>query len=99
MTDYIPKPIETASVTLPKELEELTEKLAENAHDHWAAGRLRAGWTYGPARDDEKKLHPDLVPYDELEDSEKAYDRSTAMETLKAVLALGYEIVKKNENQ
>lgn len=95
MKDYTPKPIETASITLPKELEELTEKLAENAHDHWAVGRMAAGWSYGPARDDEKKLHPDLVPYDELAESEKEYDRNSAMETLKAVLALGYEIVKK----
>ena len=98
MSEYTPKPIETASIALPKELEELTEKLAENAHDHWAVGRMRAGWTYGPARDDEKKLHPDLVPYDELDESEKAYDRNSAVETLKAVLALGYKIVKKEEN-
>ncbi|MBQ6108072.1 MAG: hypothetical protein IJK97_07655 [Thermoguttaceae bacterium] len=96
MTEYTPKPIETASITLPKELEELTEKLAENAHDHWAAGRMKAGWSYGPTRDDGKKLHPDLVPYDELEESEKDYDRNSAVETLKAVLALGYEIVKKD---
>lgn len=98
MPEYIPKPIETASITLPKELEELTEKLAENAHDHWAVGRMSAGWSYGPTRDDEKKLHPDLVPYEDLEESEKEYDRNSAIETLKAVIALGYKIIKKEEN-
>lgn len=48
---------------------------------------------YGPARNDELKQHPGLVPYDELSESEKEYDRVTAMEALKAIYALGYKIV------
>ena len=72
----------------------LTERLAANAHDVWAQARLQQGWTYGPARDDANKKHPCLVPYDELPESEKLHDRNTALETLKAVLALGYAISK-----
>lgn len=71
---------------------ELTEKIAENVHDVWAAERIRTGWTYGPKRDDEKKHNPCLVPYCELTEGEKEYDRNSALETIKMILSLGYEI-------
>ncbi len=91
---YEPDPIDTSSVNLAEDLLALTEKLAENAHDHWAKQRLADGWTFGAKRDDPKKQHPCLVPYSKLPDSEKVYDRKTSMETLKAILALGYRIEK-----
>ena len=91
---YTPKPIDTSGVTLTREILELTEVLAKNAHDTWAQQRLAEGWRYGPQRDDAKKEHPDLVPYEELPESEKEYDRSAAMQTLKAIIALGYRIEK-----
>ncbi|MBI5387148.1 MAG: Ryanodine receptor Ryr [Verrucomicrobia bacterium] len=90
---YQPRPIATGHVELPAELSPLTERLAENAHDLWAAQRLAQGWTYGPQRDDQAKHHPCLVPYADLPESEKEYDRLTALGTLKAILALGYRIV------
>lgn len=89
---YTPKPIDTSKVTLSREVLELTEVLAENTHDHWASKRMAEGWCYGPVRDDAKKEHPDLVPYSELPEAEKEYDRTTAMETLKAIIAAGYRI-------
>ncbi len=91
---YIPKPIDTSSVSLPCSLEPLLERLAENTHEVWAAQRIKDGWTYGKARDDEQQRHPSLVPYDDLPESEKEYDRITASEALKAVIAMGYQIVK-----
>lgn len=91
---YTPNPIDTKNIVLPAELLELTEKIAENVHDHWAIGRIAEGWTYGEQRDDQKKTTPCLVPYDQLPDSEKAYDRTTALETLKLIVALGYRIEK-----
>lgn len=91
---YNPKPIDTSKVTLKEEILKLTELLAENAHDIWARQRMSEGWIYGPKRDDATKRHPDLVPYGELPDSEKEYDRKAAMETLKAIIALGYKVVK-----
>lgn len=90
---YDPKPMDTSSVVLPKELLDLTERIAENAHDVWAAGRIAEGWTYGEARDDAKKTNPCLVPYNQLPESEKEYDRSTSMETIKLILMLGYRIL------
>lgn len=89
---YSPEPIDTSAVELPADLKLLTEQLAENAHDLWAATRLGQGWTFGKKRDDEKKKHPCLIPYADLPDSEKVYDRETALGTLRAILALGYEI-------
>jgi len=91
---YQPAPIEISHVTLPPAIRALTEKLAENAHDLWALQRMGEGWTYGSKRDDYRKQHPCLVPYDQLPESEKEYDRIMAMKTLKAILALGYRIEK-----
>ena len=91
---YIPKPIETNDIELSAEIKELSELLAKNTHEVWAVGRINDGWTYGEARDDAKKHHPCLVPYEELSDSEKEYDRNTSLETLKLILKLGYKITK-----
>lgn len=92
MESYVPKPLDTTHVELPESLAALLERLAENTHEVWAAQRTRDGWTYGPQRDDATKQHPCLVPYHALPETEKEYDRRTAAETLKVVLALGYRI-------
>lgn len=89
---YEPKPIDTSDIQLSAELLELTEKIAENVHDVWAVGRIKQGWTYGVERNDELKITPCLVPYSKLPDSEKEYDRNTALETLKLIVKLGYKI-------
>ena len=91
---YKPKPIDTSEVKLSANLVKLTEILAENAHDIWSIQRLSDGWRYGPERNDAKKEHPDLRPYKELSESEKEYDRKAAMETLKAIIVMGYRIEK-----
>jgi ryanodine receptor 2 len=91
---YEPKPIDTSKVELTEDIGRLVDRLAENSHDVWARGRMAQGWRYGPQRDDARREHPCLVPYDQLPDSEKEYDRNSAMETLKAVMALGYRIEK-----
>ena len=92
---YTPKPIKTDDVILSEDLLQLTEKLAENTHDVWAEGRIKDGWIYGEKRNDELKHHPCLVPYSELSESEKEYDRNTALETLKLIIKLGYNVNKK----
>ncbi len=94
MIPYIPKPIDTSHVQLPPEVDDLTELLAENNHEIWAAQRVKDGWTFGPVRDDPNKKHPCLISYADLPESEKVYDRHTAMETLKLIVKLGYRIVR-----
>ena len=91
---YIPKPVDTSAVQLPDDLIALTEQIAENVHDIWAQGRIAEGWIYGPTKDELKKTTPCLVPYSELSESEKDFDRNTAMETIKLIIALGYKVEK-----
>ena len=91
---YNPNPVDTSNIVLPEELLELTEKIAENVHDVWAVGRIAEGWTYGPLKDPQKKTTPQMVAYVDLPDSEKEYDRNTALETLKLIVKLGYSIKK-----
>lgn len=91
---YQPSPIDTSRVVLSADLQQLTERLAQNTHDNWAQLRLSEGWRLGPRRDELKKEHPCLIPFEQLPESEKEYDRQTAVETLKVILTLGYRIEK-----
>lgn len=91
---YIPHPIKTNDVELPIELTELAEKIAENVHEVWAATRLKQGWCYGEERNDILKQHPCLVPYNQLSEDEKEFDRNTAQETIKLIVKLGFNITK-----
>ena len=92
--NYIPQPIDTTAIKLPKELMNLAEEMAKNVHEVWSAGRMADGWMYGEVRDDAHKTHPCLVPYEELPESEKEYDRNTSIETLKFIVNAGYQIEK-----
>jgi hypothetical protein len=91
---YKPKPLDTSHVRLSKAMKDVIEKLARNTHDVWAKQRISHDWSYGAKRDDMRKQHPDLVPYNKLTEKEKAYDRKTAEEVIKALLAMGYRIEK-----
>jgi hypothetical protein len=90
---YDPRPIDTSGIAVPNSLTELSEKLAANAHDVWAMGRIRDGWQYGPYRDDAAKMNPCLLAYDELPASEKEFDMSMVTATIRSIIALGYEII------
>ena len=97
MKTYIPKPIDLSDVKLSDDLNELREAIAENAHEVWAQNRQADGWTYGPHRDDKLKQTPDMVPYSDLSEGEKKYDREMAMKTLQLVQKLGYDLVKRED--
>lgn len=92
MKTYIPTPLNTQDVELPKSLDKLTEQMARNVHEVWAQGRIAEGWHYGEQRNDILKTHPCLVPYEKLPDAEREYDRQTAIQTLKLILKLGFKI-------
>ena len=94
---YKPNPIDTSKVELSEDILALCEKLAENVHEVWANGRMIEGWTYGEMRDERLKTHASLVPYNELSEGEKNYDRNTSQETLKVLQFLGYKIVRIDE--
>ena len=92
-TNYIPQPIDTRDVRLPEELTPLLEAMAKNVHEIWAQERISQGWSYGKKRDDTLKHHPCLVPYEDLSEEEKVYDRNTSVETLKLIIKLGFKIM------
>ena len=96
---YEPHPIEMGDIELTDDLLELREAIAENAHDVWAAARIEEGWSYGPVRNDHRKESPDIVPYSDLPDSEKQYDRDMAMSTIKLVRKLGYDLIKGEDTE
>lgn len=93
--NYIPHPADISDIELPAELEALAESISKNVHEVWSQNRMNEGWTYGPERNDALRITPCLVPYEELSDEEKAYDRNTAFSTLKYIVSLGFEIKKK----
>ncbi len=84
--------IDTSGVTLDPELRSLGERLAAHVHDLWVAQRHKDGWRHGPRRDDERREHPGLVPYEQLSESEKDVDRRVSRGVLEALVALGYRI-------
>ena len=93
--NYIPKPLNLDDVALDSSLDELMEELAKNTHENWADQRIKDGWTYGQKRDDENKTHPCLIPYEQLSEEEKEYDRITSSKKLKFIMKSGYKIEKK----
>ncbi|MDO4161033.1 MAG: RyR domain-containing protein [Prevotellaceae bacterium] len=94
MNKYIPNPIDTEGIKLPKELEPLIEEMSKNVHEVWSKTRIEQGWTYGKERNDELKQHPCLIPYEELSEDEKTFDRNTSIGTLKLIMKLGFRISK-----
>ena len=94
LRQYDPQPIDVTEFPLEGDVKELIEAIAENCHDIWARERIDDGWTYGEKRDDDHKKHPDLVPYSDLTEEEKKYDRKMAQGTLELIQRLGYKIVK-----
>lgn len=99
MKTYVPKPIDLSDVELTEDLNELREAIAENAHEIWAENRQAEGWTYGPQRDDQLKQTPDMVPYSQLPEGEKEYDRKMAMKTIKLLKKLGYDLIKREDTE
>ena len=91
---YDPHPIDTSNIKLPSEFLALGELLAKNTHDIWAKARIAEGWTYGSCRDNAAKKNPCLIPYEDLPDSEKEYDRQVSRQVLEVLYALGYRLVK-----
>lgn len=91
---YDPRPVDTGTIFLSPELSVLTESISKNIHDVWGRRRMDEGWKWGPSRNDVKKTTPCLIPYEELPEIEKEYDRSMVLETIKMIIALGYKIEK-----
>ena len=95
---YKPTGVDTSGIVVDRDLAELEEQLARNAHENWARLRIAEGWRFGPERNDARKEHPNLVSFDQLAESEKEYDRQAAVQTIKTLLAKGYSIQRAKSN-
>ena len=89
---YEPKSLDLTRVEIPADLNNLVEQLSEITHDNWLKQRVADGWRHGQSRNDLLKEHPCIVPYDELPESEKEYDRKISLGVIQAMLALGYRV-------
>jgi hypothetical protein len=50
------------------------DKTAREEHGRWMAEKIAGGWTYGPVRDDARRLHPSIVPFEQLSPGEQLKD-------------------------
>lgn len=93
---YKPNPIDTSDVVLPSAVDEIAELLSRNVHEVWASQKIQNGFSYGATDDMDQKTHHNLVPYDQLSEADRQYDRNTALETIKALITLGFAIERRN---
>ena len=81
------------TLEMTPETEALVEDIAQKVHAAWVDLRKKDGWTYGPKRNDDTKQTPCLVPYEQLPEEEKQYDRNTAVCAIRALIENGYELI------
>ena len=84
--------LETGIVS--EDIKDILEEVAAEIHNVWMRERIRDGWTWSEASDSTKKTHSSLIPYSELPESEKNYDRRTALVTIKCLMDKGFTIQK-----
>ncbi|XP_056873644.1 ryanodine receptor 3 isoform X3 [Takifugu flavidus] len=97
--NFDPKPINTANISLPEKLEYITNKYAEHSHDKWSSEKVSAGWKHGESLDEHTKSHPLLKPYKALTEKERETYRWPVRESLKSMLAMGWNIERSKEGE
>ncbi len=55
--------------------EDEVETMARVEHIRWCWDKILHGWIYGKVKDERKKTHPAIIPYEDLSESEKEKDR------------------------
>ena len=93
MEPFVPTPIDISSVTLPHHALDIQPKFAENLHELWAQRKIELGWSYGETRSEIHRKHQFLNSFDKLPQAEKQYNMNLAIDTMKAVEALGYHLI------
>jgi hypothetical protein len=68
--------------------------LAEREHERWMRERRAQGWTYGAVRDNARKLHPAMVPWDDLDEEDKDKDRNAIRATPAILRDAGFQILR-----
>jgi len=73
------------------------EILAKVEHQRWCASRRLSGWKHGLTRDNNARLHPDLISWEKLAESIRDYDREPVRNLLQLLAAIGYGIQQQQE--
>ncbi|MGH0131347.1 UNVERIFIED_CONTAM: hypothetical protein FKN15_047691 [Acipenser sinensis] len=97
--NFDPKPISTSNISLPEKMEYIANKYAEHSHDKWASEKVVGGWKYGETVDEKLKTHPLLRPYKSLAEKEREIYRWPVRESLKSMLAMGWNIERTKEGE
>ncbi|MGH0130872.1 UNVERIFIED_CONTAM: hypothetical protein FKN15_018335 [Acipenser sinensis] len=97
--NFDPKPISTSNISLPEKMEYVANKYAEHSHDKWASEKVVGGWKYGETVDEKLKTHPLLRPYKSLAEKEREIYRWPVKESLKSMLAMGWNIERSKEGE
>ena len=77
------------------------EIMAELEHGRWNVERLGNGWRYGKKRDDNKKIHDNIIPWRTLPDNIKQYDRDSVKKFPEILAQTGWEVrrIKKSQGE
>ena len=70
-------------------------KLAKAEHERWCKERKADGWVYGKKRDNAKKIHPSLVPWEELSEEDKQKDVDVIQRIITLFDRIGLELYYK----
>jgi RyR domain/TrkA-N domain len=70
------------------------DRLARLEHERWLQERAQQGWRHGSVRDDQRKLHPDLVDWAELSDESAEKDRAAVRNIPRLLRASGFQILR-----
>ncbi|XP_043075889.1 ryanodine receptor 3 isoform X1 [Puntigrus tetrazona] len=97
--NFDPQPINTANISLPEKLDYIASKFAEHSHEKWSSEKIALGWAAGDKVDDKAKTHPLLKPYKALSEKERETYRYPVKETLKSMLAMGWNIERTKEGE
>ena len=71
------------------------EALSKTEHHRWNAYMLTTSWRPGAVRNDIRKIHPDIIPYEELTELKKIYDRNTLKNIHTLAKAMDCKIIRK----
>ena len=74
--------------------EDEIERLARLEHERWMAEKRRDGWRLGPRKDAAARVHPSLVPYDELPAAEQKKDRDAVRQIPPLLARLGFRVCR-----
>ena len=69
--------------------------MAKQEHERWAHEKIEDGWTYAPVRNDDKKLHDCLVPWEKLSEEVQGYDKEPCANIIPILREMGYGVYRK----